>query len=96
MTHKVTAIILLAAGLAVAGCVKKGAAECVQDPQVRAQMKLFAAGKENQALALASAGGKELPSDVGAFFSAAENGDWPDTTNDYANLRRRVNTNNAL
>lgn len=91
----VTALIILGAVLVLCGCGKKGP-EFVQDPEIRAQLKSFAVEKESQARALASAEGKELPSKAKGFFSAIENANWEDATNDYAEMRSRIGSDKAF
>jgi hypothetical protein len=86
-TPKFAGLILLAMGLAVSGCAKKGAPEFVQDPETRAQLNVFATEKENQARALASADSQQLPTPFNAFFSAVESGDWDALTNHYSQMR---------
>ncbi len=88
-------LMLLAAGLVVAGCLKNGAPEFVQDPVIRAQLKSFAAEKERQGRALASADGQELPSQIQKLFSAIENANWAEATNDYAEGRERLGRDSA-
>lgn len=95
MNHKATAITLLVAGLAVAGCAKKGATEFVQDPGIKAQLKSFAAGKESQARTLAFADSEELPAEIRSFFSAVENDDWEVASNDYADMRSGSGSGNG-
>ncbi len=91
-----TAIWLAGLLILAGGCARKQAPEFVKDPKIQARLKSFAVAKEKQARLLASAEGKELPPKVEDFFSAVENADWETTTNDYAEMRRRIATDEAL
>ena len=90
------ASLLILAALAMAGCAKKGAPLFVQDPEIRAQLQSFTTEKESQAQSLALADSKQLPPEFTRFFSAVENGDWEATTNDYAKMKSRVDSDNTL
>jgi hypothetical protein len=58
-----------------------------QDPEIAAQLKAFAAKKENQAEMLAKASGDKLPPQFKTFFSAVQNGDWNALTNNASKMR---------
>ncbi|HSY44366.1 MAG TPA: hypothetical protein VK811_10690 [Candidatus Acidoferrum sp.] len=90
------ACLLALGALALAGCAKKSARDFVRDPAIKAQLTSFAAEKESQAQSLASAGGKKLPPEFAAFFSAAENLDWEEASHEYAELRKRLHNDTTL
>lgn len=79
---------LILVGLILSGCGRKQGPAFVQNPEIRAQLKSFAAAKEGQAQSLAAAKGNSLPPKVEEFFTAIENADWQATTNDYAEIRQ--------
>ncbi len=89
-------LILLALGLALCGCAKKGAPEFAQNSQTRAQLKSFAVEKESQARALASADGHTLSPTAEKFFSAVENANWKGVTNDYVEMQNRMKNDSIL
>ena len=89
-------VIILCAGLVLCGCAKKGAPEFVQDFQARAQLQSFAAEKENQAQALASADGQKFPAEAQKFFSAVENADWDTATNDFAGMKYLIQNDSTF
>jgi hypothetical protein len=93
---KATGLMLLAAGLAMAGCAKKSIEKSITDPALAAQLKAFATEKESQAQSLASTDGKELPPEFAKFFSAVENGNWEKTTNEYAEMKKRMSSDSAI
>lgn len=90
------AALALGGGLILCGCARKHGPEFVKNPEIRAQLKSFALAKEEQARSLASAEGKELPPKVEKLFSAVENANWEAANNDYAELRSRMATDNAV
>ncbi|MGH7980942.1 MAG: hypothetical protein ACREE6_16315, partial [Limisphaerales bacterium] len=74
-TIKTIGLILVLAGLAVAGCARKNfkSWNYIKDPALAAQLKSFVAAKEAQA----NAATNESRNDFPAFFAAAAQGDWP-------------------
>ena len=92
----VLSLMLLTSALIPGGCARKHGPEFVRNPEIRAQLKSFAVAKESQARSLASGEGKELPPEAKGFFSAIQNADWEDASNDYEEMRSRKNTDTAL
>jgi hypothetical protein len=82
-------LAVLGGGLVISGCGRKGGTEFIKDPEIRAQLKMFAVAKESQARSLATAEGHEIPPKVEEFFSAVENANWEETTIDYMEIRER-------
>src|SRR5580658_963608 len=85
---KSISLLMLVAGLSASPCRGQETPGLFKSPETGAQLKAFAAKKEDQAQSLATAAGNLLPAELDAFFSAAENGDWQNLTNYYSKIRR--------
>jgi len=70
------------------GCVQKSSASrgSIENPEVVAQLKMFAAVKETQA----NAATNRMPAEFKAFFAAAEKSDWLTMSNLFQTLLKRT------
>jgi hypothetical protein len=96
VSMKTVACLIIFGALSLGGCARKSSPEFVTDPELQRQFKSFTEEKESQARSLAAAGGKKLPSKAEELFWAVENGDWETATNDFAEMKQRVDTENSL
>ena len=60
-----------------------------------AQLKTFAAAKEQQAQSLAASIDVDLPPEFQSFFSAVRNDDWESISNNYFEIKRLISANSA-
>jgi hypothetical protein len=91
-------VAVLGTALFLAGCGKKQSASSwsLDKSGASAQLKQFLAAQETQARALAKQDGNKLPPEFGAFYKAAETGDWQDATNLFAQMRKRLDADSSL
>jgi hypothetical protein len=95
---KSAVLMILAAGLFVAGCSNEQAASSwsLDKSGASTQLKQFLAAQEIQARALAKQEGNKLPPDFDAFYKAAENGNWQDATNLFEQMAKRLNGDSSM
>jgi hypothetical protein len=93
---KTVPCFIIFAAIVLSGCAKKSAPEFFTLLSLQAQLKSFTEEKKSQARSLALAEGKQLPPEAKDLFSAIKSGNWEQTTNDFAELKRRVDANKTL
>lgn len=93
---RTAACLIIFGALVSSSCAGQPSPDSVKTPELRAQLKSFAAEKESQARSLASAAGKPLPPEVEELFSAVENSHWEVTSNDFFELKKRISADESL
>jgi len=94
-----TLVAVLGTALFLAGCGKNPATSSswsLDKSGASTQLKQFLAAQEAEARTLAKQDGNKLPSDVDAFYKAAETGDWQDATNLFEQMRKRLDGDSSL